>query len=186
MRSNTLKLLVLAMAGTMALSPVCAASSPTTRNTIPATVDNRQEDWIVPRGNGRLNIGGIQVESQYEQMAPGFVTTVVRADKNNMATKKLNEACGAQKVSDAADGHKTIAEFGPYKIRSYKEGVNYWDGFGVQTLTFYFGMRYEGKTVVVTQIHKDGTVTSEKHVVQKGVITIHPTDMGTFSFRIIE
>ncbi|MCH4184847.1 MAG: leucine-rich repeat domain-containing protein [Eggerthellaceae bacterium] len=82
---------------------------------------------------------------------------------------------------------KTLGDgdlLGMYNIFLMVNGTEVHDNFGTLTLSFPVDSTYNGRTVTIQHLHKDGSVTSQQSVVANGKIKIVASDLSDFSLEV--
>jgi hypothetical protein len=187
--NRKLSLLIAGVLATTMLfgTTVFAASSSTTTNTSSSSVtESAPSSYIVPKNGTAAVANSVRVTSDYSQVTDKAVIATVTAPattqsaKTATGTSAYDPAAAAVSSYVAAAAPNASKVFGPYKLRMYKAGQSIWSGFGTFNANFGIGNAYDGKTVTVYQLHKDGSVSATTATVAKGKVNLPITEMGTF------
>lgn len=154
-----------------------AATSPTTATA--TVVRESTSTYVVPR-NSTGSIALVTSGGQQVRISADYSGVT-----GNMVATAVSPAAGRDSITDALNAYiASVAgskqSFGPFKIRMYSSGTSIWSGFGTITETFGIGNAYDGRTVTIYQIHKDGSITTTTAVVQYGKISLAISEMGSF------
>ena len=184
---------VICLVMSMSLGNVAlAAPSSTTRNTetrvVTQTVYVKSQDVYSPNNIvitrekasggiativGNASTGGaIRIYADYSSVTNGRAVSTAVVARNDKATSSLKNYI--------RDKYGAVSSFGPFKLRMYDAGVAIWDGFGTFTASFGIGNQFDGREVIVFQIHKDGSISERRVTVAQGKVSVSVTDMGTF------
>lgn len=122
---------------------------------------------------GNASTGGaIRIYADYSSVTNGRAVSTAVVARNDKATSSLKNYI--------RDKYGAVSSFGPFKLRMYDAGVAIWDGFGTFTASFGIGNQFDGREVIVFQIHKDGSISERRVTVAQGKVSVSVTDMGTF------
>ena len=128
------------------------------------------------KGEATATVGTTRVTVSYGQCnIANAIETLVTAPANEEATKILEEF-----VKTNFPGRRIAVKV---KARLYKAGIPV-NECGVLRQSYGIGNAYDGQTVEVVQLHKDGTITTTTVPVVNGNVSFTVTDMGTFFIAI--
>lgn len=129
--------------------------------------------YVIPRSGSP-----VRITSSYSGVTDGRAVSTAISPKPG--TDSLSDTL--MTYVNAVSGGKTV--IGPFKLRMYVAGVSVWSGFGTFTSTYGVGNGYEGRSVTIYQIHKDGSVTAASSVVSGGKVSVTMDDMGSFAIVV--
>lgn len=121
--------------------------------------------------------GKVAVTPDYSAVTDKDVIVSVSAPKKDQAGQALVDYVKL----DAANASKIL---GPVKFQMFKSGKSVWDGFGSFTAKISVDKAYNGKSALVYQIHKDGSVTKTEATVAQGAVAVTLNDMGSVVIAI--
>jgi len=177
------KILSLALCGILiALSPyniARAATSPTTSTATVVSVDKNESIYVPRNSTGAVSVvtangTSVRIVGDYSSVS----------DYRAIATA-VSPLSGKDSITDALRNYVSANDnsgylVGPFKIRMYIAGNAIWSGFGTFSQSFGVGNGYEGRTAIVYQIHRDGTVTATTTTVIGGQVHVTVNEMGSF------
>lgn len=213
MNKKLVSTIAIASAVVLSAMPVCAASSSSTNNTsssnIVSSSSNNEEPAVAEEVPAAIVVSSNGVSaSQLRDNKPVSTSDGARvtADKGELTTKSMTavvssvgeksinskdaKVAASAKMASAltdyvnASGETATKKFGPYKFELLKAGVPQWDNFGTFKTSIGVGNKYEGKTVTVYELLKDGTVTKISSVVKNGKVNLSLSQMGTILVAI--
>ncbi len=129
--------------------------------------------YVIPRSGSP-----VRITSSYSGVTDGRAVSTAISPKPG--TDSLSDTL--MSYVNSVSGGKTV--IGPFKLRMYVAGVSVWSGFGTFTSTYGVGNGYEGRSVTIYQIHKDGSVTAASSVVSGGKVSVTMDDMGSFAIVV--
>jgi hypothetical protein len=129
--------------------------------------------YVIPRSGTP-----VRITSTYSGVTDGRAVSTAISPKPGMDS--LSDTL--MSYVNAVSGGKTV--IGPFKLRMYVAGVSIWSGFGTFTSTYGVGNGYEGRSVTIYQIHKDGSVTAASSIVSGGKVSVTMDDMGSFAIVV--
>ena len=205
MKKNLVSAIAIASAVVLSAMPVCASSSSTTSNTsssnvvetttneapAPLVVASNQVSYSTLNGKQAVATNdGARITGDKSELTDKSTSVIVSSVGPQAASSKDAKTAASAKIAEAlenyvkATGITASKTFGPYKYQFLKAGVSQWDNFGTYKTAVGVGNAYEGKTVTVYQILKDGSVVATQAVVTNGKVNITLTQAGTIMIAV--
>lgn len=206
MKKNLVSAIAIASAVVLSAMPVCASSSSTTSNTSSSNVVESSTTNEAPASlvvasnqvsystlNGKQAVAtndGARITGDKSELTDKSTSVIISSVGPQSASSKDAKTAASAKIAEALENYvKTTGvtaskTFGPYKYQFLKAGVSQWDNFGTYKTAVGVGNAYEGKTVTVYQILKDGSVVATQAVVTNGKVNIALTQAGTIMIAV--
>ena len=204
MKKNLVSAIAIASAVVLSAMPVCASSSSTTSNTsssnvvetttneapAPLVVASNQVSYSTLNGKQAVATNdGARITGDKSELTDKSTSVIVSSVGPQAASSKDAKTAASAKIAEALENYVKAAgvtskTFGPYKYQFFKAGVSQWDNFGTYKTAVGVGNAYEGKTVTVYQILKDGSVVATQAVVTNGKVNIALTQAGTIMIAV--